>query len=369
MAHSEPIPPPASSTHDTSKGPDHERIPTASAEEREAIGRDAAALELFVYPQNRTFPLATVCLLATSGGLTAAAALYWHFGVCRSRPSEDLCPSVRRLTNAIDMCSATSTDVANGEVHRLLLASLLRAGEQPARTIADASVLLCCGTLFERLHGPTAVTAFVVGMTVCSNLLGLVANRYMLESTPKAEATSNTGLSSTAGGIVALGAWCSMRHGRWAALPGLPLPISWLMAPILMADLSAASGYFSQLAVYRAAVASAGQAGDEKDAGSQESQINIVDNPQGGIQVRLRGLEKAVSLAACRAICEQTRAQCQPQPEDILALQDELEATAEAHPPQAPDGAFWADASGALVAIMLAMAARRGYLPFASFRP
>lgn len=33
------------------------------------------------------------------------------------------------------------------ELHRLLLASLLHAGEQPARVFADAAVLLFGGTL------------------------------------------------------------------------------------------------------------------------------------------------------------------------------------------------------------------------------
>ena len=34
------------------------------------------------------------------------------------------------------------------ELHRLLLASLLHAGEQPARVFADAALLLFGGTLF-----------------------------------------------------------------------------------------------------------------------------------------------------------------------------------------------------------------------------
>ncbi|CAE8638283.1 unnamed protein product [Polarella glacialis] len=46
-----------------------------------------------------------------------------------------------------------------------------------------------------------------------------------------------------------------MHRRSWAAIPGIPLPMSWIMAPILVADLSAARSYRHQLAEYKAAAA------------------------------------------------------------------------------------------------------------------
>lgn len=333
--------------------------PEIGAAVREEIGRGAAEMQLFAYPTSRAFPWATAVLLAASGGFTAAAALCWHCSVCRAENLDDLQPRLQLFTRAVSACSVCSDALAHGEIHRLLLASLNRAGERSARVLTDAALLVCCGTLLERLYGSSAVVAFVVGSTVLSNGLALIPHERMLavpatEAGAKCSGSGAPSIASTSGGVVALGVLCALRHGRWSAWPGVPVPVFWLLAPILVADLSAAASYLRQLSEYRAYVA----AGRERDAvmvaaDSEQLPLNLIPPS---------GFELAVALAACEAVESRVRAQCRAPPEDVVLWREELERAAEAEsemgPPSPPDGAVWADAAGAMIALMVGLVIR-----------
>merc|ERR1712060_819577 len=144
------------------------------------------------------------------------------------------------------------------------------------------------------------------------------------------------------------------QHGRWAVWPGLPVPISWLLAPLLVADMCAASAYLVELKEHKAIAAAmadiAGTTGDgEKVAGTRDD-----DTPR----PPLSNFEVSAALAACHAIDERSWVDCQPPPEDVAVWSRELELAAEKHASEAPispgAGAVWADLFGALLAVGLA---------------
>merc|ERR1712151_248901 len=100
--------------------------------------------------------------------------------------------------------------------------------------------------------------------------------------------TAGKSVTSSSGGVVALGVLCALRHGKWAAWPAVPVPTFWLLAPILVADLSAFSSYTSQLGHFRDRIV-ARSAEDRK-----ESPAVVSSNDE-----QPRGFELAVALAAC----------------------------------------------------------------------
>lgn len=328
------------------------------AEAAEAIGRGAAALQLFAYPSSRHFPWGTVAMLVASGGLTAATALCWHLGICRAQTVDELRPLLLAFTKGVSSCAVSSDQVLQGEVHRLFTASLLRAGERPSRALADTAVLACCGTLLERLHGPSFMLAFTIGATALSNALAAAAHSALVSvrvapgaCADQAYNGSAASITSTSGGIVALGTLCAIRYGRWAAWRGLPLPISWVLAPVVVADVSAAREYFRQLREFKAVVVSpkAPTEGDALEGGDPE----LVDPEEAP-----SGFELAVALAACQAADAHARSECRPPPDDIALWRDDLERAAEVATPLPPDGAFLGDIAGALLAVVVAVAAR-----------
>jgi len=231
-------------------------------------------------------------------------------------------------------------------------------------------VLVCCGTLLERLHGPGFMLAVVAGTTAASNALAVLAHGSAVAappaaggSAPRAGDRGAASIASTSGGIVALGTLCALRYGRWAAWPGLPLPLSWLLAPVLVADISAAAGYFRQLPAYKAALADhaaevtsqvgadAGPAAPDPAGGSPGDELEDA-------RLTPSGFELAVALAACRSAETCARAECRPPAEEIASWREDLERASEASAPLPPDGAFWADAAGAALTAVLAVAAR-----------
>eukprot|EP00434_Breviolum_minutum_P031239 symbB.v1.2.027627.t2/scaffold2847.1/size68964/5 len=145
--------------------------------------------------------------------------------VARATSLEELQIHLERFTQRLAACSATWPLQMN-ELHRLLLASLLHAGEQPARVFADAAVLLFGGTLLERLYGARFLLLLLGSSTMLSNAMALTIHQYFV--------SSPEGLSSTSGALVALGSFLALRHPRWAIWPGIPIPVSWLMAPVLV---------------------------------------------------------------------------------------------------------------------------------------
>lgn len=330
--------------------------PFAGVEQmREELERGAVELRLFAYPANRRFPWATCALMAASGCVTSAAALYWHLRVCGAQSLDELRPELVVFSRALALCSVAREDLERGELHRLLLASLLRAGERPARALADAVVLGCCGTLLERLYGPWPVLALLAGGTALSNAGALAVQSRLAATGPSSSSGAAAGcaprLTSTSGGITALGVLCALRHGRWAMWPGLPVPAAWLMAPLLVATASAAAAYRRQLAEYRAAVLEAAAAAPLPEAGQAD-----------GTALPKSAFEVAMALAACEAVEARARADCRQPAEDICAWREEVEQVAASVLPLPPDGAFLADvvgaAFGAAVCMFLALASR-----------
>eukprot|EP00811_Abedinium_folium_P005891 NODE_15420_length_1051_cov_2.267316.p1 GENE.NODE_15420_length_1051_cov_2.267316~~NODE_15420_length_1051_cov_2.267316.p1 ORF type:complete len:232 (+),score=69.00 NODE_15420_length_1051_cov_2.267316:268-963(+) len=230
------------------------------------------------------------------------------------------------MARMLGLGTVSLDDVAGGEVHRLLLASLCRSSEATGRLYADAVVLACCGTLLERLHGPLFVLAGALGASAASNALALLVHE--------------PSVSSTSGGVAALGTLCALRYGRWAAVPGIPVPVAWVMAPILVASISALLAHPANVREYEDLVAARVEAG-----------IEVAD---------MSGLEVAVASAACDAILENVKASYQPPPADLVQWREELEVAAETAPPPPPDGAFLADVAGAALACAFVLLTRRG---------
>merc|ERR1711937_812777 len=110
-------------------------------------------MQLFAYPTNRRFPWCTVLMLASTGGVTMIASLYWKLYMSKADDLEELQQELLIFTKAVEACGVTRDAVEGGQVHQLLLSSLFRAGDQPFRTMADVLTLGCCGTLLERLYG------------------------------------------------------------------------------------------------------------------------------------------------------------------------------------------------------------------------
>lgn len=314
-------------------------------------------MQLFAYPSDRRMPWATLGLLAVSGCLTATAAWHWRCRVCSSQSLEELQPRLRSFSWGLSSCSLSIDDLKRGEVHRLLLVSLLRAGEQSARVFADAVVLVGCGTLLERLYGPGFVVSLVVGGTVTSNAAAAMAHASLV---PPGTAPEAPRLASTAGGVAALGAFCALRHGRWAAVPGAPVPVAWLMAPLLAAVFSSYSTFRQQMAERKAAAtAAATAASEEKGPDGLDAPPAPAVEMQADDDAVMSAFEAMVAMAGCEAAEERARSECRPPPADIVAWREEVEQVVEAAPPMAPDGAFLADIAGALFGAAFCLVARR----------
>lgn len=324
------------------------REPQASEADVAALRSRAKRVELFAYPLSRQFPWATTALLAACGSISAATALYWSACVCRSESVDELRPRVRTFAKALSAGTVSLADLEDMQLHRLFTVSLCHFRENFARGVVNVVVFFCCGTLLERLRGPSFVFAAAVGAAVASNALALLMHE--------------PSISSTSGSVAAMGTYCWLRHGHWAVWPGVPVPLTWLMAPILVSDLTAFAAYPSQLKEYRAIL-------DSKchdvtiEGGCHE--ITAVDNITAAADIQgtvgapsvekadgMSGLELTVGLAACNVVLERARAACHQVPEDVLMWQAELEQAMEMALPPPPQGAFWADIAGAVLAII-----------------
>jgi len=320
-------------------------------EQREEMQRGAAQLEVFAYPTNRTTPWATISILAASGCLTLAASLYWRFHVCRAITLEELEGRSEGFAELVEHCSVGKKDLEKGELHRLVLASLLRADEGLLRSAVAVTILGCCGTLLERLQGSNAMLSVVVGGTIVSSAGAAYCHTRTVEGavTGLAEDGMDTSplklapprVTALSGGVTALGTLCALRFGRWAAIPGLPLPVSWLMAPVLVSAVSSFFSYGPLLHEYQDAV--------------KASLENI--GPDG--LPKLEVLRASVLLAGCEALEDRTRADCLPQSDEVVGRREALEEALVRLPPPPPDGAFFADIIGALVGVVAAIVLKR----------
>ncbi|CAE7257875.1 unnamed protein product, partial [Symbiodinium necroappetens] len=196
--------------------------------ERQEIQQSAAEMQLFASAESQRPPWAVILLLLASGGLTAAATALWA-KVSHSQSLEELQEELQNFCWVISGCSVSLPQLQAGEVHRLFAASLLRAGERPARLLADTILFFCCGTLLERLYGSTFLLQLILGSTVFSNVSALYLHQHFVA--PSGDPPGS--ISSSSAAVVTLGTFCALRHGRWAAWRGVPVPISWLMAPVL----------------------------------------------------------------------------------------------------------------------------------------
>ncbi|CAJ1388427.1 unnamed protein product, partial [Effrenium voratum] len=301
--------------------------------EREDIA-GALDLQLFAYPESRAWPTATLALLAVSAAATCAISAAWR-QVLGADSVEDLRERLQSFWALLEKSGVSWQQLQCGELHRLVLCSLVRAGEQPAKSLSDAVLLLLSGALVERLYGARFLLLLVGSSTVLSNALALVIHSQLTDST--------AGLSSSSGGLVALGAFAALRHGRWAAAPGLPLPIAWLMAPIVVADLSLARAYARDLAEYRSRVLS-----DKFETPQDGESADTADG--------LTGFQRAVALAACLGLEDRARAACVAPLEDVVVWRMELEEVEDLPPP--PEAAIWADLLGGLFGASLALLRR-----------
>lgn len=354
----EPQPRRTSAGGDSSAGATRE-VPISSPQpeideaSREAMQREAQGMQLFAYPTGRRFPWATVLLLASSSGATITAALYWRMRIPHAEDAADLRTRLSTFASALEFCSVSAEGLAAGEFHRLLLPSLVRAGEQPLRIVVDMVVLGCCGALLERLHGPGLVFALTGVGSAVGNAAAAFLHRSMLCSEDAGE-TNARGLdvtvACTSGGVTAVGAFCALRYGRWAVWPGVPVPVSWLMAPVLVAASTSALAYARHLRATPSEATSSGAA-EPRESVRTRGPLGLGLAPH---------FEMAVALAGCEAVEEQARTECRSRQEDIVAWRAELEQEAEdaGDTPTPPDGAFWADVAGAVVAVVFVLAGR-----------
>lgn len=313
-------------------------MPSPPPEEQEEVARSASAINLFAYPASRRLPWATLFLLSLGASTSAAAAMLWNFRVCSAQSVEELQSELSSFTAVIGACSVSHEDVKCGRVHRLLLASWLHAGEQPARTVADAAILGLCGTLLERLYGSTFLLSLALAGTALGNFIGLEMHEALLRGTT---GECQGSLSSTSAGVAAVGCFTALVHSRWAVWPGVPFPASWLMAPLLVSDLSASLGYFQQLKEYRVQTEAEATKGETDPAEKVLSRLDV-----------------GVGLAACEAALARARSNCSPPPEDILAWNQQLKIRAEDQTLPPPDPAWMADLAAAAFALGVAALVR-----------
>merc|ERR1712129_499385 len=204
------------------------------------------------------------------------------------------------------------------------------------------------------------------------------------DGTDPASGRSSASIASTSGGVVAIGSHCAARYGRWAAWRGLPLPVAWVLAPVVAADMSAVADYFRQLQEFKQAVlAAAGpivSGGGSQPYGADKATVpddqadgttaaNVVDDAgleasdgdHGGnrcIERMPSALELAVALAACESVEAQARTDCRPPAEDVALWRQELEQIAEVAPLSPPNGAVWVDIAGVGLGLAMATVAR-----------
>eukprot|EP00439_Symbiodinium_sp_Y106_P077363 s1148_g16.t1 len=298
--------------------------------ERQEIQQSAAEMQLFASAESQRPPWAVIFLLLASGGLTAAATALWA-KVSQSQSLEELQEELQNFCWVISGCSVSLPQLQAGEVHRLLAASLLRAGERPARLLTDTVLFFCCGTLLERLYGSTFLLQLILGSTVFSNVAALYLHQHLVA--PSGDPAGS--ISSSSAAVVTLGTFCALRHGRWAAWRGVPVPISWLMAPVLVADLSLARAYLHDFALYRA---------EAKEAEAAQAEAIA----QGS------GIQRSIALAACLAVEDAARSHFRPPAQDIVCWRIDLEITADEDPPALPEATVLADAVGAFLGAGLA---------------
>merc|ERR1712187_597144 len=100
---------------------------------------------------------------------------------------------------------------------------------------------------------------FAISSMILSNGLAIVLHGKAVAvpsgSSPSEKACVSPFVVSTSGATVALGTLCTFLNSRWAALPGLPVPVLWLLAPVLASDATAAASYFRAMPAYRDTVA------------------------------------------------------------------------------------------------------------------
>ena len=57
-------------------------------------------------------------------------------------------------------------------------------------------------------------------------------------------------MTSTSGGVVAVGVLSGLRYSRWALIPGLSVPVAWILAPLLVAEAIAVRDYLQELLLH-----------------------------------------------------------------------------------------------------------------------
>ncbi|CAE7413867.1 rlmI, partial [Symbiodinium pilosum] len=280
---------------------------------RSDLQSTALDMQLFASAESRSIPWVVMLLLVASAGVTSAVATLWA-QVSRSQSLEELQEQLQRFCFVVSGCSLTWPQLQAGELQRLFTVSLLRAGDQSARLLTDVSIFVCCGTLLERLYGSTFLLQLILSSTVLSNVFALCIHQHF--TAPSGDCAGR--ISSSSAAVVTLGTFCALQHGRWAAWRGVPVPIAWLMAPILVADLSLAQSYIHDLALHRAEARAA-----------QETQK--ADHPDSS------GIPRPIALAACLAVEDAARAHFYPPAEDIVSWRIDLESAMEEDPPPSPE--------------------------------
>eukprot|EP00403_Amphidinium_massartii_P029962 CAMPEP_0178393548 /NCGR_PEP_ID=MMETSP0689_2-20121128/12244_1 /TAXON_ID=160604 /ORGANISM="Amphidinium massartii, Strain CS-259" /LENGTH=377 /DNA_ID=CAMNT_0020014143 /DNA_START=146 /DNA_END=1279 /DNA_ORIENTATION=- len=330
---------------------------------QQELQRYSQQVQLFAYPTSRQIPWAVLCFLSASGGLTLGGTLYWRYSVCEATNKQELQQRLRNFEQLLRY-SSLWRDLSHGEsLQALLLASISRVGEQPLRLCVDNAILLCCGTLLERLHGARWMVLFMVSSTVLTNAVAALMHDRIASS-------EGLPISSSAGSITALAATCALAYGRWAVWPGVPIPVGWLVAPLIVAEASTAAAYVGGLREHpppqqeqeeaeqtheqKEHADSEGtdphQHGDLRD--SYEMEPEDAPLPSGGLHLYM-------AMAACEAIEDRARERCLQPPGDIVSWhRDVLLPALPEHPHLHRDGAWLADACGAVLAVFTAAALR-----------
>mmetsp|Transcript_26192 Transcript_26192/g.57736 ORF Transcript_26192/g.57736 Transcript_26192/m.57736 type:complete len:393 (+) Transcript_26192:60-1238(+) len=326
------------------------------AARREAFQRYSEETELFAYPRSRRVPWATLAFLCTSSGLTMVATLYWRYHVCQANTVEDLQHRLHRFEQFLRWCSISWRDLSGGSsLQSLILASICRVGEQPLRLCVDAVALATCGSLLERLHG----TRWLITVGITSTVITNAAAAYLHE-----QVAANEGLpiTSSAGSITALSALCSLAYGRWAVWPQVPIPVGWLIAPLLVATGSTAASYIGSLRAHPPHIevdAETDQPAATLEGHDGHDMRESYDVELDESSAPTSALHLFMAISACEAVEERCHQQCLPPPEDIAVWKrDVLEPALPSQPHLHRDGAWIADVAGVVLAVGVACALR-----------
>jgi hypothetical protein len=206
-----------------------------------------AELQMFAYPESKAIPYATISLLLLAGAVTAAMAGLQY----KSKNSDSAMDTARYCSQFTKWSERLALYGRCFSVPHLFGASFWR-DDRLATGLMHATIFGIAGTILEKSYGPLYVLGAAIGGSVVTNAL-------LYNALPKLPAGSDElPIIGTTGGVSVVVGYIAFKYGRWAILPGVPIPCYWLLAPLFARMIHQSTHAFStarQLRLNREAAA------------------------------------------------------------------------------------------------------------------